>query len=478
MNRTAIFNSLRTTSRVPLFAAVFALVPLSGCAEDEASPDTGDAGRSVPRDAGTDAAVEADAAVCETGATGTIIIEITGLPDDVNAKVTITGSEDAPIDVAASMMLSDAASGMYRVAAERVASVSPIVRAVYEPTVSDESFCLSESPSRTVTIAYAKVASSDTLWTSNSNSDSGDLLGFASADLDASGDPAATVDAVARVGRALAFDNQGNLWTIAGTVADAPLSRYAAADLGASGNKTADLMLMPELTGCSPGLTALAFEPSGALWAADLCGDRLIRFGADSLGASSVFTIDPDDIAMGTIVAPRGIAFDPSGNMWVSDATSLHRYPAASLAPGQAHEPTFKLNVKAENDADLPPDALAFDADGNLWSTSFGGNIIYKLTPADLTPAGTSKDVVPSVQIAVTVGALPESLAFDESGGLWLTYSQGKLARLAPSQLGTSTTAGDSTIPETILASANIGYPSGMAFYPAAAALPLYSRFE
>jgi sugar lactone lactonase YvrE len=466
------------TSLVSLFAAVFALAPIGACVDDEASPDSPDAGRSAPRDAGTDAAMEADAAVCETGAMGTLIIEVTGLPDDVDAKVTITGSEGAPTDVAASMMLSDAASGMYRVAAERVASVSPIVRAIYEPTVSDESFCLTESPSRTVTVAYAKVASSDTLWTSNANSDSGDLLGFASADLDASGDPAATVDAIARVGRALAFDNEGNLWTIAGTVADAPLSRYASADLGASGKKTADRMLMPELSGCSPGLTALAFEPSGALWVADLCGDRLIRFAADSLGASSAFTLNADDIAMGTIEAPRGIAFDASGNMWVSDATSLHRYPAASLAPGQAHEPTFALNVNTEKGAALPPDALAFDSDGNLWATSFGGNIIYKLTPADLTPAGTSKDVVPSVQIAVTVGALLESLAFDESGGLWLTYSQGKLARLAPTQLGTSTNAGDPTIPETILASANIGYPSAMAFYPTAAGLPLYSRFE
>jgi streptogramin lyase len=253
------------------------------------------------------------------------------------------------------------------------------------------------------------------------------------------------------------------------------LLRFPAADLGASGTKTPDRKIDPQLSGCSPAHTSLAFDPSGALWTTVLCSDQILRISPETLGTSTEYTPAPEDFATGTH-DPRGIAFDAAGNMWISDATSIHLFPAASLAPGQPHAPSFKIDAKMENDAELPPDALAFDKDGNLWVTSFGGNVVYKLTPADLAPAGSSKSVVPSVQITISVGALLESLAFDESGGLWLTYSQGKVARVAPEQLGTSTGAGDPTIPTTIVTSADIGYAGGLAFFPAPAALPLYGR--
>ena len=72
----------------------------------------------------------------------------------------------------------------------------------------------------------------------------------------------------------------------------------------------------------------------------------------------------------------------------------------------------------------------------------------------------------------IYVGALLEGIAFDESGGLWLTYSRARFARLASSQLGTSSTAGAPAISQTIITSANIGSAGALAFYPAPAALP------
>jgi streptogramin lyase len=402
-------------------------------------------------------------------------VSVTGLPDGVIAKVKLTGPAGTSTELTASRTLADAPAGTYAVTAERVANANPIVRTVYEAKVSAATLCLAGA--QTVTIAYSAVASSNKLWASNQNSSS-DLVAFASADLGATGSPAATVAVKGPVGKAIAFDKEGNLWTAGGTIADPPLARFAAADLGASGTKTPDRKVVPTLTGCSPALTAIAFAPSGDLWAADLCADRLLHFSPETLAASRDYTPAADDLATGTIHGPRGVAFDASGNMWVSDATSLHYYPAASLAPGQPHVPTFKLDAATASAAELPPDALAFDKDGNLWVTSFGGNIIYKLTPADLAPAGASKSVVPSVQMAVSVGALLESLSFDESGGLWLTFSQGKVARIAPPQLGTSTNAGAPTVPEAIVTSADLGYANGTAFFPAAAGLPIYSSFR
>lgn len=466
-------NVITTFARLGVLSSLSLLVvsgALSiGCTDTATPADGADSGVAPVADGG------ADAAACATTGTGSLTVTVAGLPDGVTAKVKLTGPSGAPTELTASQTIADAAAGTYEVTAARVANTNAIVRTVYEAKVSAASLCLAGA--QTVTVTYSEVASSNKLWATSQNSPS-DLLGFASADLAATGSPAAKVAATSPSGRAIAFDKDGNLWTVGGTIADAPLARFAAADLGASGAKTPDRKIAPALTGCSPALTAIAFAPSGDLWAADLCADRLLRVSPDTLSASKDYTPAAGDIASGTINGPRGIAFDAGGNMWVSDATSLHLYPAASLAPGAAHVPTFKLDMKTAGAADLPPDALAFDKDGNLWVTSFGGNVIYKLTPIDLAVTGAAKEVIPSVQMTVSVGALLEGLAVDESGGLWLTYSQGKVARIAPTQLGASTNAGDPTIPQTITTSADIGSAVAMAFFPAAAGLPIYSSFR
>lgn len=468
--RLAFFSSLSLLALVGAISTI-------GCSEVTTESANGDDSGTPDTDAG------ADASACSTEGTGSIAIVVTGLPDGIDAQVKLTGPTGAPADATGSKTLADQAAGTYEVTAARVAKPDPIVRTLYEPKVSTSSFCLEKTQTQTVTITYSEVASSNKLWSTNGNSDSGQLLGFAGVDLTATGTPSAKVATKgasgmgAHAGKSIAFDKDGNLWSLGATSADAPLLRFAAADLGASGDKTPDRKIAPKLSGCSPGPAALAFAPDGALWVTIPCSDQILRVSPDTLNASGEYTPAAEDFATGT-KAPKNLAFDKDGNMWVSDDTSVRRFPAASLAAGQPHVPDFELKAKAENDAPLPPDTLAFDKDGSLWVTSFGGNIVYNLTAAELTPAGATKELVPSVSITVGVGALLESLAFDESGGLWLTYSQGKIARLGPDQLGTSSGSGAPTTPTTIVTSADIGYAGGMAFFPAPASLPLYSRFE
>jgi|GEM_PF-1113263 len=423
-----------------------------------------------------------DAGACSTDGTGTITVAVTGLPDGVAAKGKLTGPSGSAVDVTAAATLADQEAGTYSVTAERVAKPDPIVRTVYEPTVTSSEFCLEGTTTQTVTIAYAEVGSSNKLWGANTNAD-GQLVAYGGADLAATGSPAAKVKTKgasgqgAHAGRAVAFDKDGNLWGIGATTADAPLLRFASADLGASGDKTPDRKIKPALATCSPGFTSLAFDPSGALWATSTCSDQILRVSPETLSASTDYTPVADDIVSG-IDEPHALAFDKDGNLWVSGKDSLHRFAAAALAPGQPHTSDFALSVKAANDAPLPPGALAFDKDGNLWVMSFGGNAIFKLSPADLTPEGATKEVVPSVSIVIPVSALLESMAFDESGGLWLTYAAGQVARLAPDQIGTSSDPGTPTAPATIITSPDIGGLKSLAFYPAPANLPLYSRFE
>jgi hypothetical protein len=106
---------------------------------------------------------------------------------------------------------------------------------------------------------------------------------------------------------------------------------------------------------------------------------------------------------------------------------------------------------------------------------AFGANVIYRLTPTDQSGSG-SKTLTPSPQVSIPVGALLEGMAFDEGGGLWISYSRGQFARLSPAQLATDSGPGSPTIPERIITSASIGYVGGLALYPAPAGLPLYHK--
>jgi hypothetical protein len=463
--------AMNIQSRLALFSSVSILAltsALVGCTiSSGTSPDGSSSGE--------------PGAICSSEGTGSIAVVVAGLPEGLDAKVEITGASGTPSEATASTTLADRPAGNYTASAKRVAKPDPIVRTVYEPTVSTSSFCLEGTKTQTVTVTYAEVGSSNKLWTGNGNNPSGQFLGFASADLTATGTPAAKIALSGGAGNApgktAAFDKDGNLWSLGATVGDATLLRFPASSLGATGEKTPDRKINPDFGGCGPALKNIAFDPSGALWGTVDCANKVVRLAPETLAASSDYTPSEADYATG-VTAPQSLAFDKDGNMWVSDSTSLRRYPAASLAIGQAHIPDFELKPKAENENPLTPDLLAFDKDGNLWATSFGGNAVYKLTPADLTPSVATKELIPSVILTVSVGALLEGLAIDESGGLWITFSQGKLARIAPEQLGTSTTPGAPTEPATVVTSADIGYAVGLAFYPSPAGLPLYARFE
>ena len=111
------------------------------------------------------------------------------------------------------------------------------------------------------------------------------------------------------------------------------------------------------------------------------------------------------------------------------------------------------------------PLGIAFDGD-DLWVNYDG--ILARLAPADLSGVGT-KTVTPGVQIGLDVLALPEGIAFDETGGLWMAYSGGKFARLAASQL----TASANVAPQIVITSSDIGSAAWFAIYPAPAFTPL-----
>jgi streptogramin lyase len=406
--------------------------------------------------------------VCASGGTGTVAVTVSGLPTGVSAKAMLTGPT-GPALVGGTQTFSDYAAGTYSVTSENVAVADPLVRTAYAATLTPPTFCLSNGATQNVTITYAAVPTSNKLWANNGSGGNGSLLGFAASTLSASGAPAATVAAETSTGRDLAFDKLGNLWALGAT--DTSLRRFPAGSLGAGGAKTADRNINLQGLTCVPPTTGLAFDTSGNLWVSSTCEKKVFRVTAEQLAASGDVT---PAVALSTVKSAGGVAFDKSGNLWVSDPDDGHlfRFDAAALSASTS-TPNLTLTTLRAAPGDLHASWLAFDGNGNLWANDFGGNVIYRLTPADQGGAG-AKTVTPGVQVTLSVGALLEGMAFDEAGGLWTATGAGKFARLAPAQLGVSTGPGAPTTPETVISSADVGYIGNLAFYPAPAALPLH----
>lgn len=451
---------MRTHHRSRLLSGLLLLTGLAiGCSDSDGS------GSGKP-----------DAGFCPRTGPGTLTVNIVGLPEGVNAAVKVRGPIGREQSLTSSQVLAESEAGNYGISADKVVLADAIVRTVYAAPIATEqkSFCLGAA-GKTVEVSYAPISTSNKLWIAVSNAPGGaGTQGFASATLGVAGAPPATVAITSGAGRKLAFDRAGNLWASGGTTADPHLLRLPAAMLGASGTKEPDRKINIKGLDCLPAISGLAFDRDGALWVASTCQGRLFKLSAfEQLG-------DSGDVTPAVSIAFPGalaLAFDRSGNLWVStgDEGHLARFESDSLGSATA-TPALVLAPKREaGGAALKPGLLAIDANGDLWSTDFGGNVIFRLLKADPGGASGPREVVPPVQLTLGVLALLEGIALDEGGGLWVTYSQGKVARLSPAQLTVSTGAGAPTTPERVISSASLGYAEDLAFFPAPAALPLHS---
>lgn len=411
------------------------------------------------------------AATCNVSGAGTLTVTLVGLPSGVSGKVTVVGPAGTQT-ASASQTFAATAGGKYSVTADKVVQADPLVRTVFAAKVAPGSACVTGGATQTVTVTYAPIATSNKIWVAASNAPTGaNSHGFSAAQLATTATVEATVATKSGAGRRHAFDRAGNLWAVGGTTADPAVLRLPAAAFAATGPLTPDRKVDIVGLGCTPATSALAFDKAGALWVASECGNAIFKLSPAQLAASG--SVVPS--VKLTVGSPGGMALDASGNLWVAADGKLARFDAAVLSESAA-APSVVLRplTKAVGGGELHPGALAFDASGNLWTHDFGGNVLFHIPAADLA-AVTAKDVVPPALVTVGVGAILGGLAFDEGGGLWTTYAQGKFARLAPPQLTVSTDAGSPTVPERVISSANLGYSEDIALYPAATGVPLYA---
>jgi sugar lactone lactonase YvrE len=256
-------------------------------------------------------------------------------------------------------------------------------------------------------------------------------------------DPGATSTGV--VGPfALAFDSSGNLW-----VGDAGGNRVLEYKAPFSTHEAASVVIgQSSFTSLSPATTAtglstpngVAFDSSGNLWVVDTSNNRVLEYKAPFstgeaaslvIGQSS-FTVNDYTITNSTSLnSPYGLRFDSSGNLWVADLLNgrvleykapFSTHEAASLVIG---EPSFTAaNDEVSKTGLNAPNSLAFDSSGDLWVVD-GHRVLEYATPLITHEAATlvigQNTFTNSSTATTTTGLnLPNGLAFDSSGNLWV----------------------------------------------------------
>jgi hypothetical protein len=470
---------MRLRLLVPIVGMVSTSLLVFACGGGEIDDDDGDRGpqagsggeTSTPGPSGGGAGgQEAGSAggACATDGSGTVVIEVTGLPEGVAPDISIAGPD--MLNATEEGALEGVAAGDYTVTAARVFDEDPLVRTVYEPTVETKPFCLADGASQTIEVSYAAIPSSNKLWMTTGKDD--ELAGFSSADIAESGmlDPPVSIDTVAGV--SIAFDRDGNLWAVNGIADDqGMIVRIPADELGESGMAEPDITItVPEIE-CFLHTHAIAFDSGGNLWLS-ACDDRILRLAAEDLTTSGDKVAD---VLLTEVVNNEGIAFDKDGNLWVGGGPTLLRFDAARLETSDTDPADLQLTINPSLGpvaTVLAPEFIAFDKAGNLWGIA-GGNVI-EVSAANLAATGT-KTIKADVSFPIDVGALSGTPAFDESNGLWIDLGEGQFGRFSAEQLGVSKAPGSPpVVPELSISSAGVTSTLPIAVFPAPEGLPLY----
>lgn len=401
---------------------------------------------------------------------GTLVIEVTGLPADVAAELLIAGPDQRK--VTASGTLVGVAAGSYAVTAARVYAPDPIVRTVFQATVTPSDFDLVANGSQAISIAYSAMPSSNKLWNTSFQA----VAAFEPGALAETSTRDAIVSHPKRVTRGLAFDRDGHLWSLGRDAPDPHIVRLPDTSLVASGQLAPDVSIDLADESCHPAFMDMAFDSTGNLWLSSSCRDDVIRLSAGDLGASGEKRPD----ARLTAADPESVVLDRNGNLWVANYTGLLRFDAARLGAIDSDPPDLQLSLVARTGLrELRSSGMAFDAAGNLWGIDFYSERLFRLAQGDLAGTGMrTVEAAVAFKVVPSPGAISSAPAFDESGGLWLSLSgagpSGTLGRFSREQLAMSSASFLEPERQITSPAVGTGQASFLAFFPAPRGLPLF----
>jgi sugar lactone lactonase YvrE len=194
------------------------------------------------------------------------------------------------------------------------------------------------------------------------------------------------------------------------------------------------------------GPTGVAFDGNGNLWVADLFNCRVLEYQPPfSTGMSASIVIGQSNFTSGaaiipvtqtSILYPQAIVFDASGNLWVADYARVLQYQppfstgmAASLVLGQ---PNFTSSTATTTQSGMNyPFGLAIDSSGNVWVADSSNNRVLEFVPP-FTSGMTATLVLGQSSFTASTAASPPTqssfsapggMAFDSAGNLYVTDS-------------------------------------------------------
>lgn len=423
------------------------------------------------------AGATASASVAYSALTGSLTVNISGLPSGVNGDVLVTGPGGFTQTLTTSQTLTGLNLGNYAITPRSVQQQNTVVNTVFDGANSTAT--VSANATANATATYTARGGSGAMWIANRG---GPLARYDAGALGASSnaEPGGSLNPGAGSAPAgMAFDKQGNLWVLDAN--NKKVLKFSSAKLSGTGTVTPDVVISDN-AGSLDITYALAFAPDGSLVVSNVAApgngrlsSTLVRYAPNQLEQSG----NPVpalilDIQASRNDSARGIAFDAQGNLWVGSTTGdLMRYTNTQI--NQTGIVTNEAATRVRGPQGLAS-GLAFDAQGNLWVSreSTGGkpSHIVKYTPAQLA-AGTPgpNPPVPDVTLtglAVSGGTL---MAFDNAGNLWFTggFANNNVFRLNANQL----TANGAPTPAVVLTSPSLNIPSGIAFNATPANLPL-----
>jgi sugar lactone lactonase YvrE len=227
--------------------------------------------------------------------------------------------------------------------------------------------------------------------------------------------------------RDLAFDTDGNLWTV--PVSGDRILRLPLADVGRAQAPAPTLVITSTALN---GAESLVFDPAGNLWVMNYAGagistSTIVRF-ADPRKMSGDVTLTPSatiapgsgDVAVTQLSQGTSIAFDAAGSLWFAGVSNVLRFDGAMSLTGNVTAAPSAVISSGEAYA-----SIVFDEAGSLWVT--GASSGYFAMRID--QPGTLKGAVTAAPAAKV--HLPSSMttlfasgmAFDAGGALWVAMS-------------------------------------------------------
>jgi sugar lactone lactonase YvrE len=189
---------------------------------------------------------------------------------------------------------------------------------------------------------------------------------------------------------------------------------------------------------------------SGGLWLGNQNPGSLVEFQPGSSSAVATITSSPG-------IVPEAIAFDAQGNMWIADwsggTSAIMEFTPAQMAAGGSQTPAITITGSGLS----VPNGLAFDGSGNLWVANVGNYTIVEFSASQLATSGTP---TPAVTLSSANGfGEPVGLAFDAAANLWVAWASGVVAAYTPTEL----IFGGAVSPSV---SFSVSSPVGLAFDP------------